>query len=89
MRASQYGSRLKSLVAYKGSLRTIVLLEDSQESFDVFVLGVLLGLALVLVPGFPLVLAGEVCRSSMFDHQSEYQEINITASRCIEDGLPS
>jgi hypothetical protein len=35
-----------------------------EKSVDVGLLGILLGHALVLVPGLPLVLAGEVCCAS-------------------------
>ena len=40
-----------------------MLLEDLEEGVDVGLLGLLLGHALVLVPGLPLVLAGQVCSS--------------------------
>ena len=42
-----------------------MLLEDLEEGVDVGLLGLLLGHALVLVPGLPLVLAGQVCS---FEH---------------------
>lgn len=53
---------LDSLDVLGGVALVLVLLEDGKESVDIGLLGLLLGQALVLVPGLPLVLAGEVCK---------------------------